>query len=93
MMTVLSKEIRDVLCTQLKKSTARKAFDPESMVRASLTPHQQKMRSHNFEKCSQQHIPKEQISFASDTMEIWLNDGKAIHIDLSLPLHVIEDRL
>ena len=89
MMTVLSKEIRDVLCTQLKKSTARKAFDPESTVRASLTPHQRKMRSHIFEKCSQQRIQKEQISFASDTMEIWLDDGKALRIDLSLPLHII----
>ena len=45
MLTVNSKEARDAICVQLKRAEGRKAFDPESSVKASLTAHQRAVRS------------------------------------------------
>ena len=35
----------------------------------------------------------EKVSFSSDTMELWQEDGKALRIDLSLPHTVVAQRL
>ena len=51
------------------------------------------MRSKIFEHLDTLNYPKDRVSFSADVMELWLENGRAIRVDLSLPALEIEQRL
>ena len=75
MLIVDSKVARDAICNQLKRSQARKTFDIDSSVKASLTAHQRAMRSKVFEHLEAINYTKDRVSFSADVMELWLDNG------------------
>ena len=50
------------------------------------------MRSKVFEHLEAINYTKDRVSFSADVMELWLDNGQAIRVDLSLPAHEIEQR-
>ena len=85
MVAVESKDARDAICRHLKRAPARRSYDAESTIRASLTAHQRNTRSQVYEHLNKINFPMEKISFSADVMELWTDTGRAIRIDLSLP--------